>query len=173
MMTPVNVQRDGTRSTRQTPRLERVLIAPARGVAMRDVASVQAVAGRGLVGDRYHAGRGTFSARAAVAPGAREVSIIDAAAVATCAQRLNMPVDAALLRRNLVTSGLELKTLRGRVLAIGAVRLEIVSSCPPCGYLSRLCAHDMRLGLRGLGGMRARILTGGHLDAGAAMQIEA
>lgn len=140
---------------------------------MREVASVEAIAGRGLVGDRYHAGRGTFSSRIAVAAGAREVSLIEATSIAECARRLGEPVDAAALRRNLVISGLDLMTLRGQVLAIGAVRLQVVSSCPPCGYLSRLCGRDMRHGLRGIGGMRAGVLVGGRLVVGAAIEVDA
>ena len=156
-----------------TPRLERILIAGERGAPMRAVAQAEAARGQGLVGDRYHAGRGTFSKRAAVMPGARDVSLITRDAVALCSRRLGVPVEAALLRRNLVVDGLEIAALRGRTLAIGDVRLEIVSSCPPCGYLSRLLGLDMRTGLHRVGGMRAAVRTPGLLVAGAPIAIEA
>ena len=148
------------------PRLERILVAEHRGAPMRALERVEAAVGQGLIGDRYAAGRGTFSSRAAVMAGAREVSLVSMAAVAACSRRLDMPIEAAALRRNLVVTGLDLMTMRGQLLCVGDVRLEIVSSCPPCGYLSRLLGQDMRAGLHRIGGMRAAVRTGGLLIAG-------
>lgn len=154
------------------PRLEQILMASARGEPMRARDEVFAEAGRGLVGDRYHAGTGTFSGRFAVHAGVRELSLIDIAAVDECAQRLARRVSAADLRRNLVVAGLDLAALRGRCLRIGAVRLEVLSDCPPCGYLSRLLGHDMRRGLARIGGMRARVVDGGLLQRRDPIRVE-
>lgn len=154
------------------PRLEQIFIAGDRGAPMRALERVEAVVGQGLSGDRYAAGRGTFSSRAAVMAGAREVSLVTREAVFACGQRLGAPIEAAALRRNLVVSNLDLMSLRGRLLQIGDVRLEIVSSCPPCGYLSRLLDQDMRTGLHRMGGMRAAVRTGGALVAGTEIEIE-
>lgn len=152
-------------------RLQRILTTGERAGSMQDRLDVEAVAGRGLIGDRYHAGRGTFSSRIAVAAGAREVSLIDSAALLECARRLGQAVNAAMLRRNLVIEGLELMTMRGRVLMIGDVRLQVVSSCPPCGLLSRRLGLDMRQALHGIGGMRAAVLTGGRLVIGTGVSL--
>lgn len=153
-------------------RLEQIWIAPSRGAAMQARERVQAEAGRGLVGDRYHAGTGTFSGRFAVKPGVREVSLIHARAIVECSRRLAQPMEAGALRRNLVISGLPDTDLRGRMVCIGEVRLEILAGCPPCGYLSRLLNLDMRRGLSHIGGMRARIAVGGRLVQGESVTVE-
>ena len=154
------------------PRLECLLIAPSRGAAMQDRKSVWAEPGRGLVGDRYYAGTGTFSGRYEVKPGVRELSLIHAQAIVECRRRLQADIRAADLRRNLVIEGLPLSDLRGRCIRIGAVRLEILGGCPPCNYLSRLLNLDMRRGLAYIGGMRACIVAGGWLVQGEALEIE-
>lgn len=133
---------------------------------MQRCASVQAIAGRGLEGDRYWLGEGTFSHRFEVAPGARSVSLIDTGCLAQCEKRLQCAINPSLLRRNLLVDGPDLMTLRGWTLCIGEVRLELLGSCPPCGYLSRLLGMDMRAALHGIGGMRARIISGGLLTQG-------
>lgn len=131
-----------------------------------------AVAGAGLQGDRYHAGTGTFSSRFEVVPGARALTLLDTAALRRCNQRLGRAFEPADLRRNLLIDGLDLMALRGHGLRIGEVRIELVGACPPCGYLSRLLQADMRAGLHGIGGMRARIVNGGVVAVGMAVVLE-
>ncbi|MES1933397.1 MOSC domain-containing protein-containing protein [Salinisphaera shabanensis T35B1] len=154
------------------PRLERILIAPSRGAAMQERNRVWAEPGRGLAGDRYYAGTGTFSGRYEVKPGVRELSLIHAQAIVECRRRLQADICAADLRRNLVIEGLPSSGLRGSCIHIGAVRLEILGSCPPCNYLSRLLNLDMRRGLAYIGGMRARIVAGGWLVQGEPVETE-
>lgn len=150
-----------------------IFVAPTAGAPMQSLDWVDAVAGRGLVGDRYASGQGTFSGRMAVFEGAREVSLIDRASIAICNQRLQRQANNALhapdLRRNLVIEGMRLIEHKDQYLAIGDVVLQILGSCPPCGYLSRLLDTDMRRALRGIGGVRARVETGGVLRVGAAV----
>lgn len=159
------------------PGLQRILIAPRRGAPLADVDSAAAVPGRGLVGDRYHDGCGTFSGRPGVFAGARELSLIGAEALSCCNTRLRREgraaLDAADLRRNLVVCGLDLRAMLGQELTIGEARLRIVSSCPPCGYLSRLLGVDAKAVLKGLGGVRAAVIDGGTLRAGATIAIAA
>lgn len=147
-------------------RLVGLYVAPEKGVAMqaRDMATAEA--GCGLVGDRYHAGTGTFSQRDPLVPGARALSILDTQTLAICRQRLGGDLDAAGLRRNLLLESDVLHAFRGRALVIGDVRVVLTGRCPPCGYLSRLLDADMRGALHGLGGMRASIVAGGtlHVD---------
>jgi len=149
--------------------LAEIYIAATCGAPMQAVTSVQTIAERGLEGDRYAAGKGTFSNRFEVAPGARALSLIDAASVALCAERLQCSINPALLRRNVLVNGLDLMALRGWTLHVGDVRIELVGSCPPCRYLARLLDRDVRAGLRGIGGMRARIVSGGLLTQGQRM----
>lgn len=161
---------DTDREPKDVGRLVGIFIAPERGAppVARDAAT--AVVGRGLAGDRYYHGTGTFSARAGLFAGARELSLIDAAAVERCNARLRAAgareVGAGDLRRNLVIAGLDLRAHRGRTLVIGAVHVVVRSTCPPCGYLGRRLGVDMRSALRGIGGVRAAVARGGRLAVG-------
>ena len=76
------------------------------------------------------------------------------------------------LRRNLVVSGLDLTALQGARLRIGEVLIEVTGTCPPCGHLDRLLGYDAQVLLHGRGGMRAGVLEGGELVAGAPITIE-
>lgn len=151
--------------------LDAICVAAAAGAPMRSHSHIMAIAGRGLIGDRYEQGIGKFSGRFEVAAGARQVSLIDALAVVECNTRLGTRVSACELRRNLVVSGLDLNALHGATLAIGEVRLRILGGCPPCGYLSGLLDIDARRGLQHMGGARAAIIEGGLLSVGATVDV--
>lgn len=151
--------------------LTAIYIAATAGAQMCSKPQINAIAGRGLAGDRYELGVGTFSGRFEIEAGARHVSLIDATAVAECNARLGSQLIDCDLRRNLVISGLNLDALHGAVLAIGDVQLRIIGGCPPCGYLSRLLGVDARNGLRHIGGVRASIIEGGLLTVGAVIGV--
>lgn len=155
-----------------TGRLAAIHLAMARGLPMRTVEQAVAVAGEGLIGDRYQAGIGTFSSRFEIVSGARALSLLDSDSLRRCGERLGRVFSSAELRRNLLIDGLDLMALRGHTLRIGEVRIELVGSCPPCAYLSRLLQADMRCGLRAIGGMRARILVGGVIRSGMPATLE-
>lgn len=151
-------------------RLVGIFIAPTRGAPMVAHDAATAEVGRGLAGDRYYHGTGTFSRRAGLFAGARELSVIEAAAVDQCNARLRVAgereIEAGDLRRNLVVAGLDLRAHRDQTLGIGAVHIVVRSTCPPCGYLGRRLGADMRDALRGIGGVRAAVIRDGRLAVG-------
>jgi len=146
------------------PCLLAIYIAPASGSPMLRVEAVEAVAGRGLVGDRYYEGTGHWSR-----PGLwSEVTLVAQAELkATADDPGAQPIHPALTRRNLLTTGIELTDLIGRTFSIGGVTLEGVRPCDPCGYLERESGiAGLRDALEGRGGLRARIVAGGTLSPG-------
>jgi len=146
-------------------RVRHLIIGPEAKAALEMVASVRAVAGRGLEGDRYFYGRGSFNAPQ-FDPHVREVTLIAAEAIDACNARLGTALAPADFRRNIVTEGVDLFVLKGRRFRIGEVVFHTVRTAPPCRYLSRLLGEDMMRGLRGIGGIRAVIERGGELRAG-------
>jgi len=141
-------------------RVEWIGLRPRRDVPMREVADAEAVAGKGLVGDRYAGGSGN-----------RGLTLIQAEHLpAIAALSGHEHVSAALLRRNLVVSGLPLVALKGRRFRIGEVLLEGVDDCDPCSRMETALGPGGYNAMRGHGGLCARILEGGRLHVGDVVQ---
>ncbi len=125
------------------------------------------VAGRGIEGDRYFAGVGAMSRW----PGAkRELSLIAQEDLETASRLADAPIPFEQTRRNVLVGGVDLKSLIGVQFRIGNALVEGVGPCQPCGYLDMVAGRDdMRLALKGLGGLRARIVESGDVRIGDAI----
>ena len=131
---------------------------------------MRAIAGRGLEGDRYASGTGTFSPSRNQY--VRNLSLIGTDAIEHIGVATDHALGAGDLRRNLVVSGLDLRALVGAHLRIGEVVLHLTGTCPACSHLDRLVGFDTKTLLRRRGGVRAAILEGGRLAVGASIEIE-
>jgi len=124
--------------------------------------SVRAVQGKGLEGDRYFYGQGTFN-KPQLAQDVREISILSYETLLECNSRLDSSLDFLDLRRNLIIKNFDASLLENKVFTIGTAKFRIVRTCPPCRYLSRLLDKDMMTGLKYIGGHRAVIVQSGVL----------
>jgi MOSC domain-containing protein YiiM len=166
--------RELTREFVTTGRLEGILLRPARDAPMRDVTTCQALAGRGLLGDRsaLHEPRaGAGSKRQVTMLQAEHLPLI----AAWCGRG---EVSAALLRRNLVVSGLNLSAARSPFtdrplfLHIGPqVVLEVTGPCDPCSKMEQALGPGGYNALRGHGGITARVVQGGPLNLGDEVRV--
>lgn len=147
-----------------------ILLAPRAKAPMQRVASVEAEAGRGLVGDRYHAGLGAMSRW----PGpAREVTLVSEEALAEASAAYGASVTPEIARRNVVVRGADLDALVKRRFRIGGAVFEGVQRCLPCAYLERVNeAPGLLRALVGRGGLRARVVESGALRVGDVVVIE-
>jgi MOSC domain-containing protein YiiM len=120
------------------------------------VERVEAVAGRGLSGDRYFNGHGTFSG-----PGrGYQLTLVEAEVL----DSLDLPWEQA--RRNIVTRGIALNALVGRRFKIGAVECVGRRLAEPCAHLEKLTRPGLLRPLVHRGGLRADILEGGSISTG-------
>ncbi len=126
------------------------------------VDSVRAVQGKGLEGDRYFYGQGTFN-KPQLSQDVREISILPFETLLECNRRLDSDLNFLDLRRNLIIKNFDASLLEDKVFTIGTASFRIVRTCPPCGYLSRLLDEDMMKGLKFIGGHRAVIVESGVL----------
>ncbi len=116
---------------------------------------VECVAGRGLRGDRYferetgHKGQITFFSLDVFDALRREMNLPDAQPQAT--------------RRNAFVRGVDLNLLIGKQFEVQGVRFEGVEESKPCDWMNLAFGPGAREWLKGRGGLRARILTGGVL----------
>ena len=136
---------------------------------MVQLGSVRAVAGKGLEGDRYANGVGTFSGQ--VGSG-REVTLIEVEAITSLAREYDVEIDPADSRRNLVTQDLPLNHLVGREFKVGDVILRGSRLCEPCGHLETLTRPGVRRGLVHRGGLRAEVVDGGIIRTGDEVTAE-
>jgi hypothetical protein len=136
--------------------VEAILVAPAAEQALHRVERIAAVAGRGLEGDRYHEGRGTFSA-----PGrGYELTLVDADVL----DEIELPWEEA--RRNVVTRGIELNALVGRRFTIGQVVCVGRRLAEPCAHLEKVSRPGLLRPLVHRAGIRADILESDTIAVG-------
>ena len=146
----------------QVGRLERILLRPGRRETPVDHEATDAVADRGLAGDR----RSERVPRTGPSP--RQVTLVQAEHLAVVARLLGRaePVDAALLRRNLVVSGIPLQALRGLRFRIGEAVLEGTGPCHPCSRMEEALGTGGYQAMRGHGGLTAAVLATGRIRVG-------
>jgi MOSC domain-containing protein YiiM len=131
------------------------------------VAQIRCVPGRGLEGDRYYFGTGTYSRH----PGSgREVTLIEAEAIEALASEAGIELPAGASRRNIVTRGVPLNHLVGHRFRVGEVLLEGTRLCEPCAHLAALTAKGVVSGLVHRGGLRTVILKEGTIHVGDAIR---
>lgn len=137
--------------------VEALLTAPDAQAAVRAHEAVLAVVGRGLEGDRYFEGTGTF---ASGRPGS-EITLIDAAVLDE--------LGAIDHRRNVVVRGTDLNALVGREFSIGEVRCRGERLAEPCAVLDRANGGGVLRPLVHRAGLRASLLRGGRIRVGDAL----
>ena len=140
-----------------------VATAAAAPMTMLDVALAHA--GRGLEGDRYAAGVGTFSARGERRPG-YDLTLI-AAEVLDEMAAAGRVIEFAGTRRNVLTRGIDVNALVGRRFRIGEVLCEGRRLCEPCAHLERLSGPGVLRPLIHRGGLRVDVLSDGEIGLGA------
>jgi hypothetical protein len=141
------------------------LAAEAEG-PMRAVSAAEAIEGRGMRGDRYERGAGTFSN-----PRGRgyDLTLVEAEALEELsAKGVELaPIEA---RRNIVVRGIALDDLIGRRFRVGEIECFGQRRCEPCAHLERLTRPGVLRGLVHRGGLRADIVSGGSIRTGDSVE---
>jgi MOSC domain-containing protein YiiM len=142
-------------------RVARIFIGPEESGSIQEIAEVEAVAGRGLVGDRYF-----FQDGDAAHDPALEVTLFSAEGLEAGRAESGLDITAEDMRRNLMTEGVVLSDLLGRRFSAGEVVLEGLEENPPCAHLQRLAGKPLLKPLIRKAGIRARIVSGGTIRTG-------
>jgi MOSC domain-containing protein YiiM len=136
---------------------------PARRATPIAVEKVQALAGKGLAGDRFNGGPQSK----------RQVTLIQAEHLAVIGQLAGSePVNPALLRRNIAVSGINLLALNRARFRIGTALLEGTGTCDPCSRMEEALGAGGYNAMRGHGGITARIIESGWIRVGDAVVME-
>jgi MOSC domain-containing protein YiiM len=150
-------------TSRAAGTVEGVYVAAAAEAPCVAVEAAEAVAGRGLRGDRYFDRQGTFGSPGAMG---HELTLIEQEALDELSERSGVALDPADARRNVVTRGIDLNALAGRRFMVGEAEIIGRRWCEPCAHLQRLTTPGVLRGLVHRGGLRADIVRGGTIARG-------
>ena len=169
--------RELTTKFAQSGQLQAIYCRPARGIMCVQTDCVTAIAGRGLKNDRASltVSRNTLSLnlpRSNRPVSNRQVTLIQAEHIAVISALMNKTIDPAILRRNLVVSGINLLAAKSLFkdqpmhLIINDVILEITGPCEPCSKMEASIGIGAYNAMRGHGGVNAKVIMGGKLKPG-------
>ncbi|MEL6920514.1 MAG: MOSC domain-containing protein [Pseudomonadota bacterium] len=139
-------------------RVEWIGIRPERRQTVQAVETVEATKS-GLDGD--HRAR----------PGKRAVTLIQQEHLSVIAALSGQgALDPALLRRNIVVSGISLLALKGQTVDVGKARFLITGPCAPCSRMEEYLGQGGYNAMRGHGGVTAEVVEAGQLKIGDAVK---
>jgi MOSC domain-containing protein YiiM len=148
--------------------VEGIYLAPRAGAEMKSVQVVTALEGCGLEGDRYCAGTGHWSRFGRVC----EATFIAAEDLEDIERETGVGVKNGEHRRNVVTTGINLKTLRRGVrFRVGEVVFEYLGPRSVCRHIERLTEPGMTEALKGRGGICARVTENGTVRVGDEVEV--
>ncbi|MBF5040311.1 MOSC domain-containing protein [Methylophilus sp. 13] len=165
--------RDLTQHFSQHGRLETIYLRPDRGQPCLSPNQALAIANRGLQGDRA-----SLRASSQANGSKRQVTLLQAEHLPVIAALTGLAqVDPAVLRRNLIVSGLNLLAAKSLFkdqplhLLIGEVVLEVTGPCEPCSRMEQVLGTGGYNAMRGHGGVTARVLKSGILQRGDPVRV--
>lgn len=125
---------------------------------VESVDTIECVAGRGIHGDRYFDYKPDFKG---------QITFFDWAIYERVRTQLSLDSFCpSLFRRNVLIAGLDLNALIGQRFSLQGIEFEGSEECAPCYWMDEAIAPGAEALLKGFGGLRARILTSGHLHLG-------
>ena len=136
-----------------------VFVGARPGGAVQRIPSIEAVAGSGLIGDRYFTSETDHDA-------SEEITLFSEEDVRRARDESGLAIDPTDLRRNIMTRGVDLPGLVGATIKVGEVVVDSLEDNPPCAHLQRLADKPILAPLVGRGGLRGRIVTGGTIREG-------
>jgi hypothetical protein len=145
--------------------VEALLTARRATASIESHGTVELHAGRGIAGDRYFDGSGTFSASE---KHGQELTLIEAE-VLDALREDGLELTPADARRNVVTRGIDLNALVGQEFQLGTARCVGRRLCEPCSHLQRLTGRALLRPMVHRGGLRADIISSGVVTIGDAI----
>lgn len=151
--------------------VEAIHVAADSGDPMQERDDAEAVAGRGLRGDRYFEDNGLWNYLDQdphrEVQEASEVTFIESEALAAVERDAGIEIPAGAHRRNVTTRDVPLNHLVDRTFAVGDVVCEGVQLCEPCGYMQSLVGKNgVASALTHRGGLDATVVESGEFAVG-------
>lgn len=148
--------------------VEGIFVATVTSGPIERVEEVSAVAGAGLEGDRTWQGELPVEQREAK----REITLFAKEGVDRVTRDTDLELTYEDLRRNIMTTGIDLMSLIGKRFRVGDVELEGIKIAHPCLHLQELAGKPLMKPLMEDAGIRARIVTSGSIRVGDPVVID-
>ena len=126
--------------------------------ALREVASVDVLAGKGVVGDRYFFADGADPGRALTLVEAEEVE--------------GAGLEPGATRRQITVRGVRLNDLVGKRFRVGEVECVGIELCEPCLHLESMTRPGIIKDLAHRAGLNADVLNDGTIAVGDAVTLD-
>ena len=125
---------------------------------IKEVNSVELIANKGIVGDRYFK---DFSDPMS------QLTLIESENIDDYNKRYNWNIHYLDFRRNIVTKDIKLNDYIDKKILIGKVEVEVIDLCRPCRFLQeKLNKNNIIKEFLRKGGLRCRILSSGNIKIG-------
>jgi MOSC domain-containing protein YiiM len=120
-----------------------------------EVDEVECVAGLGLKGDRFFGHRPDYKG---------QVTFFSEEVWRELQAHFGLPAASpSMLRRNVIVSGGDLNELIGRKFTLQGVGFDATEECRPCYWMDQAVSPGAEEWLKGRGGLRCRVVSGGVL----------
>ena len=136
------------------------------GKEIQDVSSVEVIANKGIVNDRYFKDNNDQDI---------QITLIESENIDNFNEISKTNIPYIDFRRNIITKGIKLNALIGKEILIGEVRIKGHRLCDPCKYLQdKLQQKNLFKNLSYLykrGGLRCEILSSGRISVNDKIKI--
>ena len=140
------------------PKVIEIAISESSGKVMKNVDSVESIAGKGLINDRHFREDNKKKS---------QITLIEIENINHYNQISRTSILPKDFRRNIITKGIKLNELVGSEFFIGEVKVRAHDLCRPCKYLQEsLKQKNLVKELLLKAGLRCEILTDGKIFVG-------
>lgn len=127
---------------------------------IEECTALELVAGSGIVDDRFFDYEPDYKG---------QITFFDWAVYEKVVSKFGVEnLKPTVFRRNVVIEGVDLNSLIGKRFTINGMEFTGSCECSPCFWMDEAVAEGAQEFLKGRGGLRARIVSGGSLVTGAA-----
>ena len=124
---------------------------------MIELPKVECEAGKGIIGDRFHNYKEDYKG---------QITFFSLEVYEDICKTFKLNnVSPSVFRRNIILSGVNLNSLINKKFTIQGIDFLGTQEAAPCYWMNGAVAEGAEDAMKGRGGLRAKILTSGHLHA--------
>ena len=136
--------------------VSKICITNKSSAEMQDVNTVEVIANKGIVNDRYFSENNDQDL---------QITLIESENIDYYNEISETKIPYINFRRNIITKGIQLNDLVGKEILIGNVKIKGHRLCAPCRYLQEMLKQkNLVKKLLNRGGLRCEILTDGIIS---------